>query len=134
MSSASVHCLPSLSFIVPISILAWRIPWAEEGYISWSHKLSNMTQWLIHILTWNVPLISPIFLQRSPVFSILLFSSNSLHCSLRRISYISLLFSGTFHSVESIFPFLCCLSLLFSLPICIASSDNYFVFLYFSLG
>ena len=32
---------------------------------------------------------------------------------LRRLSYLSLLFSGTLHSVRSIFPFLPCLSLLF---------------------
>ena len=33
---------------------------------------------------------------------------------LKRLSYLSLLFSGTLHSDEYIFPFLCCLSLLFS--------------------
>ena len=25
-------------------ILAWRIPWAEEGYSPWGHKESDMTE------------------------------------------------------------------------------------------
>ena len=36
------------------------------------------------IFPWNVPLISPIFLKRSPVFPILLSSSISLHCSFQK--------------------------------------------------
>ena len=47
-------------------------------------------------------------------FPILLFSSISLHVHLRRLSYLSLLFSGTVHSVGHNFPFPLCLSLLFS--------------------
>ena len=39
---------------------------------------------IVHILEWHVHLISPIFLKRSLVFSVLLFSSISLHCSLRK--------------------------------------------------
>ena len=46
---------------------------------------------------------------RSPVFPILLFFSISLHWSLRRLSYLLLLFSGTLHSVGHIFPVLLCL-------------------------
>ena len=37
------------------------------------------------IFAWNVPLVSLIFLKRSPVFPILLFSSISLHWSLRKL-------------------------------------------------
>ena len=59
---------------------------------------------IVPIFAWNIPLISPIFLKRSLVFPILLFSSISLHHSL---------FSGTLHSVGCIFSFLPCLSLLF---------------------
>ena len=55
----------------------------------------------------------------------------------RRLSYLSLLFSGTLHSVGYIFPFLLCLSLLFSqlfvkppqtttLPSCISFSWEWF--------
>ena len=36
------------------------------------------------ILAWEVPLVSPIFLKKSLVFTILLFSSVSLHCSLEK--------------------------------------------------
>ena len=45
------------------------------------------------IFAWNVPLVSLIFLKRSLVFLILLFSSISLHCHhWGRLSYLSLLF------------------------------------------
>ena len=36
------------------------------------------------ILAWHIPLIAPIFLKRSVVFPILLFSSVSLHCSFKK--------------------------------------------------
>ena len=64
------------------------------------------------IFAWNVPLVSLIFFKRSLVFSILLFSSISLHWSLKRLSYL-LLFFGTLHSDAYIFPCLLCFSLLF---------------------
>ena len=60
------------------------------------------------IFAWNVPLVSLIFFKISLVFPILLFSSISLHWSLR-LSYLSLLFFGTLHSNGNIFPFLLCL-------------------------
>ena len=53
---------------------------------------------IVPIFIWNVPLVSLIFLKRSLVFLILLFFSISLHCHLRRLSYLSLLFFGTLHS------------------------------------
>ena len=65
-----------------------------------------------HFFAWNVPLLSLIFLKRSLVFPIL-FSSISLHWSLRKLSYLSLLFFGTLHSNGNIFPFLLCFSLLY---------------------
>ena len=72
----------------------------------------------LSFIAWNVPLVSLIFLKRSLVFPTLLFSSISLHWSLRKvflffvISY-SLLFFGTLHSNVYIFVFILCLSLLF---------------------
>ena len=39
---------------------------------------------IMPILAWHIPLISPIFLKRSVVFPILLFSSVSLHCSFKK--------------------------------------------------
>ena len=56
---------------------------------------------------------SLILLKRSLVFPILLVSSISLHWSLRKLSYFSLLLFGTLHSDGCIVPFLLCLSLLF---------------------
>jgi len=67
----------------------------------------------VPIFAWNVPLISLIFLKRSLVFPILLFSSILCNDPWGRLSYLSLLFFGTLHPDEYIFPFLLCLSLLF---------------------
>ena len=64
------------------------------------------------IFAWNVPLVSLIFLKRSLIFPILLFPLFLCSVCWRRPSYLSLLFSGTLHSVGYIFPFLLCLSLL----------------------
>ena len=57
------------------------------------------------IFAWNVPLVSLSFLKRSLVFPILLFSSISLHCLLRKafLSFLTIL--GTLHSNGNVFPF-----------------------------
>ena len=57
--------------------------------------------------------ISNFLEERSLVFPVPSLSSLSLHCSLKGLSYLSLLFSRTLHSDGYIFPFLLCLSLLF---------------------
>ena len=66
------------------------------------------------IFAWNVPLVSLIFLKRSLVFPILLFSSISLHWSLRKVflSLFAILWNFAFNGF--IFPFLFWLSHLFS--------------------
>ena len=53
------------------------------------------------IFAWNVPLVSLIFLQRSLVFPILLFSSVSLHWSLRKtfLSLLVILWNSAFKQV-----------------------------------
>ena len=72
-------------------------------------------------------------LKRSLVFPILLFPSISLHCSLRKLSYVSLLFFETLYSDGYILLLLCLLLLFFSqlyvrrpqtiaLPFCISFS------------
>jgi len=48
---------------------------------------------IVPIFPWNVPLIFLIFLKRSLVFPILLFSSISLHCSLKK-AFLSLLWTS----------------------------------------
>ena len=86
---------------------------------------------IVPIFAWNVPLVSLIFLKRSLVFPILLFSSISLHWSLSK-AFFSWVFFGTLHSNGYIFPFLLCLLLLFySQLICKASADNHFAFVHF---
>ena len=88
------------------------------------------------IFTWNVPLVSLIFLKRSLVFPILLFSSISLHWSLRKafLSLLASLWNSAFKWVYLSFSPLPFTSLLFS-DICSPSSDKRFAFLhFFSLG
>ena len=57
---------------------------------------------------------SLIFLTRSLVFPILLFSSISLHCSLKEAFLSLLVILWNLHSDGYVFPFLLCLSHLFS--------------------
>ena len=84
------------------------------------------------IFAWNVPLVSLIFLKRSLVFSILLFSPISLHWSLRKafLSLLAILWNSAFKWVYLSFPPLLFTSLLF-IAICKASSDSHFAFLHF---
>ena len=67
----------------------------------------------------------------SLVFTILLFSSISLHCSLRKtLSPLAILWNSAFKWAYLYFSLLSFTSLLFS-AICKASSDNHFAFLHF---
>ena len=81
---------------------------------------------------WNVPLVSLIFLMRSAVFPILLFSSISLHWSLMKafLSLLAILWNSAFKWVYHSFSPLLFASLLF-IAICKSSSDNHFAFLHF---
>ena len=65
------------------------------------------------IFAWNVPLVSLIFLKRSLVFPILLFSSISLHWSVRKafLSLFAILWNSAFK--WEYLSFLVCFSLLF---------------------
>ena len=73
-----------------------------------------------------------IFLKRSLVFPILLFSSISLHCSLKKafLSLFAILWNPAFRWVYLFFSPLPFTFLLFS-AVCKPSSDNYFAFLHF---
>ena len=68
------------------------------------------------IFAWNIPLLSQMFLKRSLVFPILLFSSISLHWSLRKafISLLAILWNSAFKWVYLSFSLLPFASLLFS--------------------
>ena len=88
------------------------------------------------IFAWNVPLVSLIFLKRTLVFPILLFSSISLHCSLRKafLSLQAILWNSAFKWVYLFYSPLLFAPLLFT-AICKASSDSHFAFLhFFSMG
>ena len=84
------------------------------------------------IFAWNVPLVSLIFLKRSPVFPILLFPSVSLHWLLRMVflSLLAILWNSEFKWVYLSFSPLPLASLIFS-AICKPSSDNHFALLHF---
>ena len=86
---------------------------------------------IVPIFSWNFPLVSLIFLKRSLIFPILLFTL--FHCIVLfgRRSYPLLLFFETLHSDRYIFPFLLCLCFSSFSAICKASSDKHFAFLHF---
>jgi len=91
---------------------------------------------IVPIFAWNVPLVSLIFLKRSLDFPILLFSSISLHWSLRKafLSLLAILWNSAFKCIYLSFSPLPFASLLFT-AICKPSSDDYFAFLnFFFLG
>ena len=87
---------------------------------------------------WNVPLVSLIFLKRSLVFPIQLFSSISLHWWLRKtfLSLLAILWNSAFKLVYLSFSPLLSTSLLFTEEAsCKAFSDSHFAFLHlFFLG
>ena len=87
------------------------------------------------IFAWNVPLVSLIFLKGSLVFPILLFSSISLHWSLRKafLSFFAILWNSAFKWVYLCFSPLLLASLLLTAN-CKASSDRHFAFFHFFLG
>ena len=90
---------------------------------------------LVPIFAWNVSLVFLIFLKRSLVFSILLFSV-SLHCSLRKsfLSLFAVFWNSAFRWVYPSYSPLTFTCLLFS-GICKVSSDNHLAFLHvFFLG
>ena len=97
-----------------------------------SFRSMPLLSFIVPIFAWNVPLVSLIFLKRSLVFTILLFSSTSFHWSLRK-AFLYLpasLWNCAFKCVYLSFSPLPLASLLFS-AICKASSDNHFAFLHF---
>ena len=91
---------------------------------------------IVPIFAWNVPLVSLIFLKRSLVFPILLFSSISLHWSLRKafLSLFAIFWNSAFIWVYLSFSPLLFASLLFTV-ICKASPDSRLAsFHFFFLG
>ena len=87
------------------------------------------------IFAWTVPFVSLIFLKRSLVFPPLLFSSISLHWSLRKtLSLLAILWDSSCRCLYLYFSPLLFASLLFT-AICKASPDSHLAFLhFFSMG
>ena len=97
-----------------------------------SVKSIPFLSFIVPIFAWNVPLVSLIFLKRSLVFPILLFSSISLPWSLKKalLSLFAILWNSAFKWVYLSFSPLPFASLLFS-AIYKASLDNHFAFFAF---
>ena len=88
------------------------------------------------IFAWNIPLLSQIFLKRCLVFPISLFSSISLHWSLRKafLSLLAILWNSAFRCLYLSFSPVLFTSFLFT-TICKASPDSPFAFWhFFSMG
>ena len=120
------------------STLAWKIPWMEEpgrlqsmGSLRVGHDWSDLSY---AFFSCNAPSMFPIFLKRSLVFPLLLFSSIIKHCSLKK-AFLSLL--AIFLNLASNWMCVSLSPLLFSslhsFTICKASSDNHFAVLLFFL-
>ena len=92
----------------------------------------QLLSFIVPIFAWNISLVSLIFLKRSLVFLIILFSSISMHWSLRKsfLSLLAILWNSAFKCVHLFFsplPF----TFLHFTAIYKASSDNHFAFLHF---
>ena len=104
-------------------------------YLFWisSSSIRSMPglSFIVPIFAWNVPLVSLMFL-KSQVFPILLFSSISLHWSLRKafLSPLAILWNSAFRCLYLSFSPLLFTFLLFT-AICKAALDSYFAFLHF---
>ena len=93
---------------------------------------------IVSILAWNVPFISPVFLKRSVFSHSIVCPPFLMHYSFKKAFMCSLLFFEILHSVGFIFPFLPRFSLLFfpqlfikppqttTLPSCISFSWGLF--------
>ena len=109
---------------------------AVHGSQSVGHDWATELNWTE--LAWNVPLVSLTFLKRFLVFSILLFASISLHCSLKKdfLSLLAIFRDSAFRWVylsSSLFPSLLFFSQLFvrplqtaTVPFCISFSWKWF--------
>ena len=92
--------MPGYSWVITPSWLSgsWRSflysssVYSCHLFLIFSASFMSITflSFIVAIFAWNVPLVSLIFMQRSLVFPILLFSSMSLHCSTRDV-YLPLL-------------------------------------------
>ena len=91
---------------------------------------------LVPTFAWNIPLVSLIFLKRSPLFLILLFSSGSLHWSLSKafLSLLAILQNSAFRWIHLFFSPLLLASLLLSAIWNTSSGNRLAFYISFSWG
>ena len=100
--------------------------------LSASTRSPSCLSFIVSIFWQNAPLKFPVFLKRSLVFLLLLFSSIIMHFSLKKflLSHIAFLWNSVFNWMYlSLSPLLC--ASLSSSAICKVSSDNHSAFLLF---
>ena len=82
------------SFLYSSSVYSYHLFLISSAFV----RSISFLSFIELIFAWNVPLVSLILLKRSPVFPILLFSSISLHCSLKK-AFLSL-FAILWNSIQ----------------------------------
>jgi len=119
MSYSSIAVFKCVTQTSSLSQSLWTFFYSSSVHSSYLFLISSASvrsltflSFIVPILARSDPLVAPIFLKQSILFTILLYSSNSCSVLLWRLSYIPLLFPGSLHSIEYIFTFLLCLSLL----------------------
>ena len=119
-------------WVVKISFIQFCVFLLPLLNISASVRSILFLSFIEPIFAWNVPFVSLIFLKRSLVFPILLFSSISLHWSLRKafLSHLAVLWYFAFKWVYLSSSPLPSTSLLFT-AIYKASFDSHFAFSHF---
>ena len=116
------------SFLYSFSVYSCHLFLISSAFVRSLPFLS----FIVPIFAWNLPLVSLIFLKRSLVFPILLFSSISLHWSLRKafLPLLAILWNSAFRCLYLSFSPLLFSSLLFT-AICKPSPDSHFAFFAF---
>ena len=119
---------------------SWRSLLYSSSVYSWhlflipsaSVRSISFLSFIEPIFAWNIPLVALIFLRQSLVFHILLFSSISLHWSLKKafFSLLAILWNSAFKWKYLSFSPLLFAPLLFTAT-CKSSSDSHFAFLHF---
>ena len=82
------------SFLYSYSVYFWHLFLISSATV----RSLSFLSFIEPIFAWNIPLVSLIFLKRSLVFPVLLFSSISLHWSLRKafLSLLAILWNSAF--------------------------------------
>ena len=86
------------TFLYSSSVYSCHLFLISSAYL----KSISFLSFIEPIFAWNVPLVSLMFLKRSLIFPILLFSSISLHWSLRKafLSFLAILSNSAFQCLD----------------------------------